>query len=248
MDAGTKEKFISAWQEYFPGAELPLAFWYSRSEDDIPAAEAPEGHRCLIAQLMAARHGKALRFEPSSISCGGGKRYLGYADSMRPGFACFLSHDQQGNGERYKSTPQLADEFITALPLLKSDGQNLIFKRWDILLESDEPDGVIFFATADTLSGLFTLARFDTNAPDAVIAPFGAGCTSIIYYPYMEQKNGTGRAVIGLLDPSARKCAKAGLLTMAVPMIKFRKMIDQMEESFLKTDTWNIIKKRIAKE
>ena len=108
------------------------------------------------------------------------------------------------------------------------------------------PEVVIFFVSADILSGLFTLACFDNVAPDAVIAPFGADCASIIYHPYREQLDGTNRAVLGSFDPSARKCMKPDLLSFAIPFNKFKSMVSQMEESFLKTATWDVIKKRMG--
>jgi len=95
------------------------------------------------------------------------------------------------------------------------------------------------------LSGLFNLNCLDSTAEDAVIAPFGAGCTNLIYYPCRKQLNGRRRAVIGLMDPSAGRCTKADLVTFAIPITKFLAMIDQMEESFLITETWKIIQKRI---
>ena len=127
------------------------------------------------------------------------------------------------------------------MPVLPVKGENLIFKRWDKLEAEDMPEVVIFFVSADILSGLFTLACFDNVAPDAVIAPFGAGCASIIYHPYREQLDGTNRA-----DPSARKCMKPDLLSFAIPFNKFKSMVSQMEESFLKTATWDVIKKRMG--
>ena len=141
----------------------------------------------------------------------------------------------------------MAAEALAQLPILPIKGENLIFKRWDKLEAEDTPEAVIFFASADVLSGLFTLACFDNADPDAVIAPFGAGCASIIYHPYREQLNGTNRAVLGSFDPSARKCMKSDLLSFAIPFNKFKKMVLQMEESFLKTATWETIKKRMDK-
>ena len=44
----------------------------------------------------------------------------------------------------------------------------------------------IFFAPPNVLSGLFTLANFDEPLPNGVIAHFGAGCASIVDYPYKE--------------------------------------------------------------
>jgi hypothetical protein len=104
---------------------------------------------------------------------------------------------------------------------------------------------VIFFAKGEVLSGLFTLANFDGIDPHGVIAPFGAGCGSIIHYPYLEKDAENPKAVIGMFDPSARSCVPANTLSFAVPMKKFVKMVEYMEESFLTTETWKHVQERI---
>jgi hypothetical protein len=69
----------------------------------------------------------------------------------------------------------------------------------------------------------------------------------IIHYPRLEQKRDTPRAVLGMFDPSARPCVPVDMLTFAVPMKKFEKMIGSMDESFLITKTWEKQKAKIAK-
>lgn len=245
MNKEKREKFKKLWNQYFNRAELPITFQYSQTNLGVPVSEPPRGHRCLITQLLKVRRGESMCLREDSLSCIGGKRYSMFTDSMPPNFECYISHYEDGRGERYKRHPEQVSVFWENLPRLYSKGDNLIFKPWDQLDEIDEPDAVIFFVTPDVLSGLFTLVCFDSTAEDAVIAPFGAGCTNIIYYPYREQLNGTNRAVMGLFDPSARKCAKSDFLTFAIPFSKFMTLIDQMEESFLITDTWSIIQRRI---
>ncbi|MDD3876527.1 MAG: DUF169 domain-containing protein, partial [Bacteroidales bacterium] len=95
------------------------------------------------------------------------------------------------------------------------------------------------------LSGLFTLANFDQTEPNSTFTPFGAGCGSIVHYPYLEKDAARPRAVIGMFDPSARPCVSGNTLSFAVPMVKFEKMIHYMEESFLTTNTWTKVKNRI---
>ena len=56
------------------------------------------------------------------------------------------------------------------------------------------------------------------------------------------------RGVLGLFDPSARPCVPTNILTFSVPMVKFAKMIDYMDESFLITGTWDKVRKRIIKD
>jgi len=104
---------------------------------------------------------------------------------------------------------------------------------------------VVFFATPDVLSGLFTLANFDQPEPNGTYTPFGSGCSSIIHYPYLESISDRQRAVIGMFDPSARKCVPENILTFAVPMMRFEKMVSFMDESFLITDTWSSVRKRL---
>ncbi len=50
-------------------------------------------------------------------------------------------------------------------PAFKAPARYAIFKRWDMLDESDNPEVVIFFSQADVLSGLFTLANYDYPLP-----------------------------------------------------------------------------------
>jgi hypothetical protein len=48
-----------------------------------------------------------------------------------------------------------------------------------------------------------------------------------------------------MFDVSARPCVAENLLTFAVPFEKFRTMVDNMEESFLITESWGKVRKRI---
>jgi len=98
----------------------------------------------------------------------------------------------------------------------------------------------------DVLSGLFTLANYDEVEANGVIAPFGAGCGSIIHHPYLETKSKRPRCVIGLFDISARPYVPPEVLTFSMPMSKFTRMVDNMEESFLITGSWKKIQKRIS--
>ena len=67
-----------------------------------------------------------------------------------------------------------------------------------MLTETDNPDVVIFFAHPEVMSGLFTLANFDQTDPNGVICPMGAGCSSIILYPWPEQQKDEPKVVLGM--------------------------------------------------
>ena len=246
MDLELKETFIAKWKEYFGNAELPVTFYYTPTDGGAEWAEKPRGWSCIICELAKVRNGKSLVYNAERVTCGGGKRYLGYTDKMRPGFEYFLScGNEKTEGERYLRSPDLVKEFMKQQKTLPASGMNIVFKRWDKLEERDEPQVVVFFATPDVLSGLFTLANFDQSEPNGTFTPFGSGCSSIIHFPYLESLTDRQRAVIGMFDPSARKCVPDNILTFAVPMKRFEKMIGYIEESFLITDTWSVIRKRL---
>jgi uncharacterized protein (DUF169 family) len=249
MNIEFKEKFLTQWEKYFGNAELPITAYYSSGTGNADPGKKHTGRSCIICELSKVRNGTPVYYNSGSITCGGAMRYLGYTDKMRKGFEYFLScGNEKIEGERYLRTPELVNEFLKNQKKLPVDGKNIIFKRWDKLTESDYPEIVIFFATPDVLSGLFTLANFDQKESNGTFTPFGAGCGSIIYFPYLEINAERPRAVIGLFDPSARPCVAENILTFSVPINKFEKMTGYMDESFLVTDTWKAIRKRINKK
>ena len=245
MKSGLKEEFLKLWKKHFNGAELPIVFFYTDAEA-VPGPQ-PNADRCLIANLARVRQGTPMRFGAEDIGCAGGRRYAGFAETLMPNFEFFLSCGIPGKmeGERYKKSPELVREILARAPKLRAPKKYIVFKRWDQLEANEEPDVVVFFAQPDVLSGLFTLASFDTAEESGVIAPFGAGCGSMVLYPYLEKDKPSPRAVIGMFDPSARPYVGADMLTFAAPMAKFVRMVENMEDSFLITPTWDVIRKRI---
>jgi hypothetical protein len=249
MDIQFKQQFLERWEGYVPGAGLPIGFYYTDEEGRGGSAAPIKPSRCIICELAAVRQGKSLCLSVDTVRCGGGKRYLGFVQSLRPNFEYFLSCGIPGEmeGERYKKSPELVREQLKLHPPFQAPGQYIIFKRWDRLDEGDNPVVVIFFAPPDVLSGLFTLANYDNPDPNAVIAPFGSGCAAIVQYPYHELQASHPRAVLGMFDVSARPCVPANALTFAVPWPKFVRMVDNMEESFLITGSWNKVRARIGR-
>ncbi|MFC1780994.1 DUF169 domain-containing protein [Planctomycetota bacterium] len=247
MDMSLNEKFSKLWEKYFNGAELPIVFYYTDEIKEVELVKPSSGHRCIFADLSKVRTGRSLCFGCDSFGCFGGKRYLGFSQELMPNFEYFLSCGVPGKleGERYKKTPELVKEIMKKAPKFEAPGKFIVFKRWDMLEESEVPDVVIFFAHPDVLSGLFTLANFDVNDPNGVFCPFAAGCGSIIQYPYLEKESDCPKAVLGIFDVSARPFVSENVLSFSVPMEKFVTMIDNMEESFLITQSWRKIHGRI---
>ncbi len=251
MDKELKERFISLWTKYFHNAQLPLIFFYTDRDNVAQKVKRPKAeHRCVLADIFKVQKGRSLAFDEDSFGCFGGKKYLGYGDGFMPDFEYFLSCGIPGKleGERYKKTPELVKAYMREFPSFKAPYKNMVFKRWDLLEAEDEPEVVIFFSPPDIISGLFTLANFDRIDLNSVITPFGAGCATIVLYPYSEKTSQNPRAVIGMFDVSARPCIPSHMLSFAVPMNRFVEMINNMEESFLTTKSWAKVKKRIKND
>ncbi|MFA5332465.1 MAG: DUF169 domain-containing protein [Methanoregula sp.] len=248
MDLTLRDRFAALWQKYFPGSDLPLALEFRDGPGTAEKVLPPGVWRCIVCQLAKAKNGTPLAFENSSITCAGGRRYSGYSPELPDNFRYFLSSGKPGvvQGERHKQNPEIVDAWEKTIPAFPPHKSYLVFTRWDKLAADDNPEVVIFFARPDVLSGLFTLANFNRGDANGVICPMGAGCSTILLYPWLEQQKDDPKVVLGMFDPSARKCVPPDILTLAFPMKKFETIIGYMEESFLITKDWETVRKKIA--
>ena len=251
MESALRTCFLQRWEKYFGRAEHPLAWFYSDDEEYSEFLQPkPARHEffCLIGQLSRVRRGDVLTFSAETIGCPGGSRYAGFSKTLRPDFKYFLSCGIPGRmeGERYKKTPELVERLIRDVSVPPAEGKYLVFKSWPKFQEDETPQVVVFFVPPDALSGLFTLANFRHAGESGVVCPFGAGCGSIIGHPRAETLTADPRAVLGMFDPSARPHIEPDLLTLAVPWVKFLEMNEDMDESFLNTNTWEQLRRRLA--
>jgi len=246
MDIKIKETFIELWENFFGNAELPIVFYYSDNEIQAEYAGKATKWSCFIGELAKVRKGRSLAFDKEAISCGGGKKYVGFTKKLRPGFEYFLScGNEKMEGERYLQTPELVEKFLKNASWIPAKGEKIVFKRWDLIDEEDDPEVVIFFAKPDVLAGLFTLAGYDSDELNGTITPFGSGCASIVQYPLAESKKEKPKAVLGMFDVSARPFVQENVLSFAIPFKRFEKIVSYMEESFLITNSWEKVRKRI---
>lgn len=247
METQFSEFFLSRWRKYFADVELPICYFYTDSVREEDEKETRNEHRCLIGNLNRVRDGFSFVYDANTLGCSGGKRYSGFSQELRPKFEYFLSCGVPGEieGERYKKSPELVKEYLRKHPAFEAPAKYLVFKRLDKLTEEERPVAVIFFATPDVLSGLFTLANYDMSDAHGVIAPMGAGCSSIIHYPNVEANSKNPRCVLGMFDVSARPWVPQNKLTFTVPMKRFEQMVRNMDESFLITESWNLVGSRL---
>lgn len=247
MKAELLSKFLNKWDKYFSGAELPIGFYYTNDDGKTQQVKQPKSSHCIFSDIVSVRKGRDIYFDLDNIKCNGAKRYFGFRKDIRPNFRYFLSCGIEGEleGERYKRSPELVDHLMNDMEFIEAPGKYIVFKRIDKFHENEIPAALIFFASGDVLSGLFTLANYDQHDPYGVIAPFCSGCSAIVYYPLVESRKENPKAILGTFDVSARSYVKQNELSFAIPYKKFERIVNYADESFLVTDSWQKIRKRI---
>jgi uncharacterized protein (DUF169 family) len=232
---------ISPQQAILPSAEMEAA-----GSVDWEATFA--NFSCVIGMLWRARKlGKPAYFDQARFGCLGGAFYLGFNKPQLEFITHYVSTGQPGvmEGECYLDSPAAVRRFFELLDPRPAPAQFCVFKQLSKFTPDEKPEVVIFFARAETISGLNQLASFVTNDFEAVQSPFGAGCANIVAWPLKYLERGQLKAVLGGWDPSDRKFLKPDEITFAVPYEMFQRMVSRWRDSFLTKEAWKTVRKKI---
>lgn len=230
--------------------ESPLGIYYT---NDKPEGVTPkEGiWGCMIGLLQNARKkGKTVYFDKSHFGCPGGGYYMGFLEKARPNIEYFLSCGIPGEmeGERYIKTPELARKYFGLMKPRPAPANYCVFKPIEHFQQGNaKPEVVTFFAPPDILSGLFTLTNYALETTDAVYTPFGSGCSTILTYPLKEAGKEQPHAILGMFDVSARPMVEKDTLTISMPYSVFLKLLENVPDSFLRTESWKKVLHRMNK-
>lgn len=233
--------------------ESPLGVYYTHDPPDGKTPKAgmdPGAHLCMIGLLKRARHyGETVYFDKNHFGCPGGAYYMGFFESPRPHIEQFLSCGIPGRmeGERYIKTPELAKEYIEKVKPRPAPSTYCVFKPIEQFHGNEKPEIVVFFASPDILSGLFTLTNYALERTDGVYTPFGSGCSAILAHPLKETEKDHPRAILGMFDVSARPMVERNVLTLSMPHSIFLKLLENVSKSFLQTESWEKVLQRIQK-
>lgn len=226
--------------------ESPLGIFYT---DKKPDGMTPKegNHPCLIGLLQNARKkGETVYFDKNHFGCPGGAYYMGFFESPRPNLEYFLSCGIPGEmeGERYIKTPELARKFIASRKPRLAPAAYCVFKPIEKFHGEEKPEVVAFFVSPDILSGLFTLTGYASESMEAVISPFGSGCSTILSYPLKEAEKEHPHAILGMFDVSARPMVEREILTLSMPFSLFLILLENVSGSFLETESWKKVRQR----
>ncbi len=243
------EKTWKQFREILGLKESPFGIYYTNDKPEgLTPREGVSG--CMMGLLQSARRkGTTVYFDRAHFGCPGGAYYMGFFESPRPKIEYFLSCGIPGEmeGERYIKTPERAREYFTRLIPRRAPATYCVFKPIDQISIGTDPEVVAFFAPPDILSGLFTLTNYALERTDAVYAPFGSGCGTILTYPLKEAGKEQPHAILGMFDVSARPMIERDILTLAMPYPVFLKLLDNVSGSFLETESWKKVLQRIQK-
>jgi uncharacterized protein (DUF169 family) len=227
-------------------AVLPNVEMEARGEVDWEATWA--NFACVIGMIWRARKlGKPAYFDQTRFGCLGGAFYLGF---LKPQLEFITHYVSTGipnvmEGECYLDSPQAVRRFFATLDPRPAPAQFCVFKALSQFGPEENPEVVIFFARGEVICGLNQLATFVTNDFEAVVSPFGAGCSNLVAWPLKYLKRGKMKAVLGGWDPSDRRFLKPDEITLAVPWEMFDRMVQRYRESFLTKKSWALVRKKI---
>jgi uncharacterized protein (DUF169 family) len=235
---------------FAPAAGPPLSLELER-EGKVVWPEVFKNFSCVLGKLWLARKKRAAAyFEAVRYGCPGGSFYLGFHQPQLDFITCYISSGIPGTpvaGERYLSSPAEARRFFTQVAPHPAPARFCVFKPLSSFGPGETPELVVFFERGEVLTGLANLAAFVTDDFEVVATPFGAGCSFMVTWPLHYLAKGQTRAVLGCGDPSARKFMKPDEMTFTVPYSLYQTFLARWQESFLVTDTWGVVKKKIAR-
>ncbi|MGE4552722.1 MAG: DUF169 domain-containing protein [Desulfovibrionaceae bacterium] len=236
---------------YGPKVGTPI----SRELEDagkIDMQEVMKTFSCVMGNVWLARKKRAAAFiSTEEYGCVGGAYYCSMMKPHLRFIEHYVSTGFEGTplqGERYMPNPDAMRKFLLRVNPRKAPGKYCIFKPLSQFTGGEEPEFVIFFARPEVLTGLFVQAVFATGDMDCVVSPFGAGCTGLLGWPLYYKEKGLEKAVLGGLDPSARKFMKTDELTFTVSLGFYEKMLAALPESMFTHETdWRSVRKKVER-
>ncbi|KAF1084151.1 hypothetical protein SPSYN_02555 [Sporotomaculum syntrophicum] len=243
----------------------PVAVVFTNEKPELALQFKESRWGCVVAMLSAAAKGRTAVFDRKTFGCLGGGAGLGFGNTyvnFPGGIEYFLSTGNQDfcqseigknivknmpaleHGEGYLKNPAVAKKFVECLPMTDVPTDYVVFKPLDSLSAGETPQNIVFLANPDQISALTVMANYDRETNENVVVPFGAGCHSIGIIPYQEAQRETPRAIIGLIDISARKHVDKDILSFTVPYQMFLAMEANVTGSFLDKEEWHHVLER----
>jgi len=205
---------------------------------------------CVLGNIWLARKKKSAAYiSAERYGCPGGAFWSGFLKPQSETIIHYVSTGVPGRmkGEHYCDSPDTLRSIFDRVDPRPAPKPICVFKSVNQFGADEVPELVAFFARPEIISGLHQLAAYVSGDPEVVASPWSAACGSIVAWPLHYLQKGMTRAVMGGWDPSARKFFKTDELSFTVPYGLFSDMVTRHSDSFLKTDTWQNVRKKIER-
>ncbi|NOX33580.1 MAG: DUF169 domain-containing protein [Deltaproteobacteria bacterium] len=238
MDSRTVKKNLLELTQYIP-TELPAMGWYFSNEQPSSALVFEKGKwACMFQYMEQITAGKQLCFSSQLSGCSGAACYLG-----------FKTPSQQAGGflaekEKFKKCIEYGEAFYREIQAIKAKNNYLILSRIQDVPENTNIEVVNLWVSAMALTGLVTLANYDSPTNNNVLIPFASGCQSMWTMPYKEKLNQNPKAVVGSMDPAMREYLSPQVLLFSLPSERFVKLAGYIPNSFLLNSSWGELLRR----
>lgn len=166
------------------------------------------------------------------------EKYRAFAEKMPPSVK-----EKLIEGERFHCTKKKAYKWISEdLPRFDFPEEYRILKPLNELQDGEIPESVIFTVNPIQLTALITLTGSIREGVNETITPQGGACQMIGNFVFNEAKSDNPKAVLGMLDLSARHTVQNVLpdevLTYAVPWKLFLALEKEAEDGIFKSPLW----------
>ncbi|MGE5430409.1 MAG: DUF169 domain-containing protein [Syntrophomonadaceae bacterium] len=209
------------------------------------------GQGCIMPFILQSAKGRTYAFSQNTMGFPCSAFYFGYRDWIFPGIEYFLSSGPFPGREceKFVKTPELTKKYLEDLRMDEKSEGYTILKPLENFTENEVPEVVIFFANADQISALVFLAYYDApEKTDRVVTRFASACASTVMMPLQYGLKNEDKAVWGMHDISARARLPKDLMTFSLPFNFLKKIYENLNETFLTTHQWEVIRQRIIKE
>lgn len=227
----------------------PCGVFFSDEKPENVLELKKKGNGCIVPLILKASTGVPLVVSESSTGWPCSAFYLGFQDTIFEGIEYFLSNKEDffRPCEKFIQNPALAKAFVDSVHPVKPGKRYIIIKPLQDFLPGEEPESVLFFVNADQLSALVFLSHFDAPVNmDRVLSPFASACMALVTLPLKLARSNEQKAVMGMFDISARTRMPHDILSLAMPYSFLKKMAVSLPDSFISTESWKTVRKRLG--
>ena len=232
MDSRIIKKDNLEFIHYFPPT-LPSMGWYFSSVTPKDSIELqPDIWTCIFKHITDVAKGKKICFSKNSAGCSGAACYFGFTQPIEKAGG-FLASE-----EKFKENIAYGNEFYHRIKAKAPRKKYLILSNLEQIEDKICIEVVNYWVNPLSLSGLVTLANFDSPENNNVNVPFASGCQSMWTIPYKEKTKKNPKATVGALDPAMRKYIASDTILFSVPANRFNNLANNIKKSFASEKNW----------